>query len=292
MAQRVPLFAVLIFLGLVGCAVYVLAANRYCPMEGDTSAAGTANLHNHKEHTGFNNDDARQQYKYLAADLPFILQFIEAKAQQDERDTELQNQSKKGLSWATKFVCDAKIGDVAIAFFTWCLVIVGALQARRLRQTIATMEQTERPFMVFSNFKISNFTSAPDAAGMVKLLLTYGYINHGRSPAFVRRLNQTINAGESLPKTPTYGGYESNRFVISVGGGFASTNPVEIFLDGEVIKKLFLGEYNLWIYGHFEYTGISPFPHSHRFVLRMIFDGGDESVRFYPDGPDSYWENS
>lgn len=261
-------------------------------MKVEALATSAADLRNHKEQAGFNDNEAGQKYKYLAADLPFILRFIEAKAQQDERDTELQNQSKKGPSWTTKFLCDAKIGDVAIAFFTWCLVIVGALQARRLRQTIATMEQTERPFMVFSDFKISNFTSAPDPAGMVKLLLTYGYINHGRSPAFFRRLNQTINTGEFLPKTPTYGDYESNRFVISVGGGFASTKPVEIFLDGDVIKKLFLGEYNLWIYGHFEYTGISLFPHSHRFVLRMIFDGGDESVRFYPDGPDAYWENS
>jgi hypothetical protein len=292
LSQRVPLFAVLIFAGLIGCAIYVLAANRYCPMEEEISAASVADLHIHKEQRGLDNGEAVQKYKYLAADLPFILQFIEAKAQQDKRDAELPHQSKKSPSWISKFFCDAKVGDVAIAFFTWCLVIVGALQARRLRQTIATMEQTERPFMVFSNFKISNLTSPPNSDGKVRLLLNYGYINHGRSPAFFRRLNQTIATGDELPKNPTYEVYESNRFVISVGGGYVSTTPVEFFLDGEDVKKLFLGEYNLWVYGHFEYTGISPTPHNHRFALRMIFDGGDESVRFYPDGRDSYWENS
>jgi hypothetical protein len=152
LAQRVSLFAVLIFLGLIGCAIYVVAANRYCPMEGD--ALATADLRSNKEQTGFNDDEAGRKYKYLAGDLPFVLQFIEARDQQDKRDAELRNQNKKGPYWITKFFCDAKIGDIAIAFFTWCLVIVGGLQAQRLRQTISTMEQTERPHMIMAELKI------------------------------------------------------------------------------------------------------------------------------------------
>jgi hypothetical protein len=53
--------------------------------------------------------------------------------------------------WWVSFICDMKIGDVAIAYFTYCLVVVGVFllavfadQARGMRETVDAMRDIAR----------------------------------------------------------------------------------------------------------------------------------------------------
>jgi hypothetical protein len=285
-------FATLIFFGFVACIVYVLGANRVCPMDYETIGLSS----DHGKNVGQRNlsdNESREYDKYLAGDLPYILKYLDAKAEQNKHDYELAGQQRKSPQWVTKFFCDAKIGDISIAFFTWCLVIVGGLQASRLRETIATMEQTERPFMIFAeNFAISGLTSPPNETGKVKLALTYSFRNYGRSPALLRRYSIVIRIDRELPPVPDYEAYQQTRYTVAVNGNFGSLKAAEIFFDADDIVRLFNNDAEFWIFGDVEYTGTARLIHHHRFALVMIFEGGDQSVRFVPHGPDSYWENT
>jgi hypothetical protein len=250
------LFAVLIFTGFISCVVYIFGANQLCSMTDAALSIGHSYQGKYADQRSLSNDDGRQADKHLAGDLPFILKYLHAKYEQEERKSELAHQQQKRPQWAGKFFCDTKIGDISIAFFTWCLVVVGGLQASRLRQTIATME------------------------------------NYGRSPAFLRRYTIIMKIDGDLPTHPEYSGYIQTRHTVAVDGSFQSLVPAEVFFDAGDVVRLFNSEAKFWIYGHIEYTGTARLNHNHRFALIMVFDGGDKSVRFVPEGPDAYWENT
>jgi hypothetical protein len=279
--------------GFVACVAYVFGANRFCPIDSEHLSMGASNHGEDTKQGGLGNNDSREYDKYLAGDIPFILKYLSAKAEQKKRDSELADQQRSSPQWVAKFFCDAKIGDVSIAFFTWCLVVVGGLQASRLRETIATMEQTERPFMIFAaNFAISGLTSQPDQNGRVKLALTYSFQNYGRSPARLRRFTITTRIDPELPPIPAYTGYQQTRYTVAVNGNFGSLTPAELIFNADDIVRFFQTDAEVWVFGDVEYTGTGRVKHNHRFALVMIFEGGDQSVRFAPHGPDAYWEDT
>jgi hypothetical protein len=101
MQRRMHIFALLIGTGVIGCAIFLLTANRFC-IESSTQPLVTI-------------------------------------AQRQNSGSETHDQRPNRNQWISKFFCDVKIGDLAVAFFIYCLVIVAGLQARRLRETVEGM---------------------------------------------------------------------------------------------------------------------------------------------------------
>jgi hypothetical protein len=106
-----------------------------------------------------------------------------------------------------------------LALFTLALVIVGGLQARRLRQTVEatkeaaqaakksadvaerTLSLTNRPWLEVTDWELMNLT--PDATPFVQFKIR----NFGKSPAWITRLQvkfTTINVGTDFPEIPDY----------------------------------------------------------------------------------------
>ena len=83
-----------------------------------------------------------------------------------------------------------------------------------------------------------------------------------------------------------------SRFIVAVENYFGTTSPIEIKLDGAHICEFFRGDRNIYLFGRVDYAGTTKLPHVSRFAYLIMFNGGDATDRYYPDGPDAYWENS
>ena len=279
---------------MIACLIFIGAANNFCSIEPDGANLRINTrqyLDQYEDYAGRSGDTGGKNNHPSTARFMLIDSLV-AKGDKADSKSEPYNYQSNGNKWISKFFCEAKIGDVAIAFFTYCLVIVGGLQARRLRQTIATMEQTERPFMLVSELTVKGINSAPDNAGMVKLTIEYRMSNYGRSPAFLKTTFLNLVVVGTLPEPPNYANAQSVRFIVAVNGWYGSVAPSEVLIDGSEIREIFTGSRECFVWGRFEYSGIAPVPHKLRFAFRMIFDGQGNSSQFYPDGPDSYWENT
>jgi hypothetical protein len=102
-----------------------------------------------------------------------------------------------------------------------------------------------------------------------------------------------ISFAPELKAQPEYGDYQDSRFVIANGSAWGSINPHKIAISGEDVRDFHLGINSIVVYGAIEYRGLSrALLHRSRFAYTMLFEGGGRSVRFYPDGPEAYWENS
>jgi hypothetical protein len=295
MSARLPVFAALIGIGLIACVIFVIGANRFCPAETaqSTLRVNTGHYldHNKGNHAGDGNASSNQDHHDAVKTAAAIDSSFTTSDKTDSKN-EAGDHRTDAYKWISKFFCEAKIGDIAIAFFTYCLVIVGGLQARRLRQTITTMEQTERPYMLLSDLTIRGIHTPPDEAGIVKVLLEYKTTNYGRSPAFLRRTFLAAAVAKELSEPPRYDDTNAIRFIVAVNGWYGSIAPSEVGIDGNRIRELLAGNSEFFVWGMLEYSGIAPSPHKTRFAYRMIFDDNGNSKQFYPDGPDSYWENT
>jgi hypothetical protein len=189
--------------------------------------------------------------------------------------------------WSHKFFCDVKIGEVLLAIFTFFLVLYTA----RLYVATVRLADADRPHMLISEMSASGITSPPGPDGNVTILFKHKFINYGRSPAFLQNLCIQYTAKE-LKGPPTYEKQTPTRFIIAVNSWYGSIKPSELKIDGADIREILAGNTELYIYGRIEYTGLGKPPHVHRFAYYLVFEGGDASDRFYPAGPDSYWENT
>jgi hypothetical protein len=189
--------------------------------------------------------------------------------------------------WGRKFFCDIKIGEVLLAIFTFFLVLYTA----RLYVATARLADADRPHMLISEMSARGITSPPGPDGMVTMLLEHKFLNYGRSPAFLRNVCLKYTTDE-LVGPPTYDKRTPARFIIAVNSWYGSIAPSELKIDGTEIRDVLVGNKEIYIYGRIEYSGLGQLPHIHRFAYSLLFEGGDASVRFYPAGRDSYWENT
>jgi hypothetical protein len=95
---------------------------------------------------------------------------------------QIQDQSK--VSWFEKFLCDAKITDVAIAFFTYCLVVVGWFQLSGGEKILRDVERAH----VFARISVTASGYAPT----VRIRAD----NSGRGPATLRAIVGKFSAKE------------------------------------------------------------------------------------------------
>jgi hypothetical protein len=77
------------------------------------------------------------------------------------------------------------------------LVCVGAMQYRQLRRTVDSSESIEAPYLIPEIIRIEN-RQIGDRMGPCTI---YTFRNHGRTPAIIRRFQDTMRIREFLPDT-------------------------------------------------------------------------------------------
>ncbi len=209
-----------------------------------------------------------------------------------ESDCKCDGEKKNESVWERTTSDPIALYTLALTVFTGVLAWATIGLLRETRNTVNILSETERPHMLISEIKVKGITSPPDIDGMVSIYIDYRTVNYGRSPAFLTDACVNYEIVSILPANPQYVSPIATRFIIAVGGWYGSVGkPAATRIDADKIRKVLMGESEIYIIGYIFYTGSSSRPHKSRFCYRMIFDG-DASVRFDPDGPDSYWENT
>src|SRR5216683_1391784 len=98
-------------------------------------------------------------------------------------------------NWWQRFICEMKITDVIIGFFTYCLVVVGVFQAYRTSHTLMELERA----YVFPAW------TDMDVAENGKVTIHFRVRNVGRSPAVLKGFwIKFVQDGRPLPRRPDY----------------------------------------------------------------------------------------
>jgi hypothetical protein len=184
-------FTAAVVVGLISCILYVVLTDRFCPAEGARRPSFTIDdLQVYQGQHGTKENG--QQYRSKNVDASISSTFASSKA--DAKEAETHNQSKSQQQHPSKWitiVCDVKAADIALVFFTFCLVLVtwwlvGA--------TVGLKDVTAE---LVRHGTISNRAHVSGGANHVQtetgepfLVITLN--NYGASPAFIGTIAATI----------------------------------------------------------------------------------------------------
>lgn len=139
MWKPILLFLAFIFSGLILCILLINNAGLICKPEQqriEYQGQGEGKQSNTSNKNGESSGNIILSFK-----------LTQSESQQEKAQ---QTADKKGWfqeGWWNKFFCELKISDVAIVFFTYCLVVVGAFQAwyllRTMRETAIAAKATK-----------------------------------------------------------------------------------------------------------------------------------------------------
>jgi hypothetical protein len=187
--------------------------------------------------------------------------------------------------WWKKFFCDAKITDVVLAFFTYCLIVVGGFQARYLYGTVVAtriaanhIPMVERGY-IFIKITGQNFVEILSHAGITdptaklrEAVVEYVFWNHGKTPAILKTLSRDIIIAPQFPDWVEYLLADmptTNRIV----GSDKSTDPPWRCTDTRATVKnandVIRRHSYFWFYGRVVYDDIFGTEHEHRFIYRF-----------------------
>jgi hypothetical protein len=99
-----------------------------------------------------------------------------------------------------------KVTDSLLALFTFFLVLIGASQAHRLRQTVESVIRGEQPHIFDSDPKPSLFPRGayamyPESPDTPKPSADFFLVNYGRTPGFVTLIRSELLLGAELPQS-------------------------------------------------------------------------------------------
>ena len=152
----------------------------------------------------------------------------------------------------TPWICDFSIGDLAFAFFTYCLVIVGWAMLRSAAENVRAVEGAN----VF--FALGDQTGMHDDTfdGAIQAS------NTGRSPAFLIEYFIAFSPTEPAGAKPAYehnGTFYSERLDLVIPAGKAvDLRPVQVDVATEP-----------YVFGFFRYRDIFRRMRTSRFCLRF-----------------------
>jgi hypothetical protein len=145
-------------------------------------------------------------------------------------------------------VSEVKATDVALVFFTYCLVLVTGW----LVKATAALAAADRPHLLPGEFKISGL-SGDVIDGKIRCPLHYRFTNSGKSPAFVKRWSLGVSA-DDLPARPSYPKATESNFIISpINGWYGSVGSSSVDLAQTEAARILQGEGRLIVYGYIEY---------------------------------------
>jgi hypothetical protein len=125
------MFSLLVLLGIAVCGGYVYLASIYCPVEEIKSITSTvpsplSHLILDRDYTEQQGGYSSQRGGYVEQPNPQIGATINSAPSESHgyaRQDKVAHEGGKAESWFRKFACEAKAADIALVFFTWCLVI-------------------------------------------------------------------------------------------------------------------------------------------------------------------------
>ncbi len=189
-------FGLLICLGLIGVAAYVYLADRYCPIDAPSpgfSPLDAVGDHREEGDGQAGSDGGGGHNRHFGSPIPSFFDLTQAQAEQFEGQSRSSKEYDKSPRWITKFVCEAKISDISIAFFTYCLVIVtGWLVSATVKlwesaQRQEVMARTHERAYIFGGGPANipnHLRTAGDDADVCATIE-----NFGRTPGFIKRFD-------------------------------------------------------------------------------------------------------
>lgn len=174
--------------------------------------------------------------------------------------------------WTRKFFCDAKFADVAIVYFTWCLIGVGVFQAYYLWNTVkatsdaaAALPKIERAYLFVervigdmggtSTFRRADGIQVSEQSVYAQVV----FKNHGRTPGVLIDALAGVRLCRSFDELPLI---EMRRLVAPgrvVGSGDeCSASRLEYRVDAEGAKSIVGGSSDLMLilFGRAEYLDV------------------------------------
>jgi hypothetical protein len=151
------------------------------------------------------------------------------------------------------FLCDLKITDVAIAFFSYCLAVIGWFTIRSNEQTVRTLE---RAFIAVGPTKIQTSHSPPPNVSL-KLVVD----NTGRTAATIFEVCGEFSRSPPSGNVPVYSG-RVDLTDLSIPGGKEEVVVPFNFEDG------YLGNQFFW--GYLRYRDIFKNVHTARFCVALV----------------------
>jgi hypothetical protein len=146
--------------------------------------------------------------------------------------------------WWKKFFCDAKITDVALTFFTYCLIIVGAFQARYLYHTvIATRmaaEHIPRVERAYIFLQVGQLRTVEDSPGNIIGEVMVGVTNEGKTPATIQGIYGQFAPNEPVGR-PIYSGGRTIELDIAAPADRFFVLAMAPFTTKEIREQYFFG---------------------------------------------------
>jgi hypothetical protein len=182
-----------------------------------------------------------------------------------------------------------------LVVFTAALVIVGGLQARRLRETVEATKDaaeaakksadvaeqavamSERPWVDAQDWRLT--AKGPDSLTSVKFNLR----NFGKSPAWISKLSVKlifIEAGTEFPSIPDYTSKIDNFYADAPGRVIPAGETLEqnclleeMWMNEEQFRQILRGLSYLWLFGRIDYEDALKRPHNTGFSAQFRLSG-------------------
>jgi hypothetical protein len=184
---RVPPYAKVVgavFAGLIVCGLYIVGADRLCPVEERKPLSiGDLQVYQwpqNENQTSSQTDNQRTGQK--SGSVLSIFASLQAKAEQPPTKAQSDNQKHQPRKWVT-IVCDVKVGDIAIAFLTYCLVLVTGWLVRATSLLAEHIPVVERAY-VFGGANPPLIAEKPEKqydASRLAVMIN----NYGKTPAVI-----------------------------------------------------------------------------------------------------------
>jgi hypothetical protein len=218
-AIRHPLsiFLALVLVGLFGAALFGLWTNSNCSKFYQPSTVHQA--------TGQKN-----QYPTINTTAPVYL-IDRGYAQDPSQNARKNSESSEQQSWGSEFLCEIKVSDLVTIWLTWCLVIVGGMQAWWLYGTLAAtakaantaeraLIELERPFVIAEISKV--IASRGNVA--------FYHNNQMRAPTL--GFGHVTLAFANFGRTPASMSFVHYEYLPAASGGIPDRSTHNLFADG------------------------------------------------------------
>jgi hypothetical protein len=199
------------------------------------------------------------------------------------------NADEKEKDWTHKYICDVRVTDAYIAFFTGLLmvvtiglIIVGLLTVGRMKITeerqLNHTRQVERAYVTISHTPPGLVIEGNSG------WITVRVRNFGRTPATVTDVllkTITLPKDDRLPDVPNY--ERKNREARKIPKGFLVSNDELFYGEAyEVHERIKSGALKFWFIGYVDY--IDQFGQRHRGGYARLYDPpSDDPLRYEGD---------
>ncbi len=175
--------------------------------------------------------------------------------QQAESDEEYARAPENDIAAPLRnLLCEARVTDIALVYFTYCLVIVGWFTMRSGERTSRDLERA----IIGGGPYIAN--PSRDAEG--NMILTPQFANYGRSFALLKEIIIGVSDDEPSSSTPNYSGLAIHRYDLVIHPDAKNVRDDHISVTHSIEKPFYC-------FGYFKYHDVFRREHTSRFCGRV-----------------------